>query len=330
LRPPIRSFWQLPSDLPTLGLTALAGSLIWTLLGVLVAAVAGQLQPFLQQWFLVQGFFATIAAIYLGLLPFTKALSLRLVPVLAPGASPENIYQPRDRLRFRTPVVLVIFVIGTLTTTQLGFAVPKPTLYFMWATCGIICFLAGFATWHVVEVLTVAGRIKSLPIQVFSYSPSETRSLKGLAGYFTFFGAALTAGYAFALTGTLLGNWKGDPAFVRFVQLLWPLVYVPTCIIVVTYPHIAIHGLIRQEKDRLITLYQFEINRILAHSDSLTNQDIERVNALATLIEKIEKTPNYALTVPITLTTMATCAFNLVSLAIPKEVLASWVQHRFF
>lgn len=329
MEPRIRSFWQLPSDLPTLGLTAFAGSVIWTLMGALIAAVADQVQPFLRQWLLVQGFFATTAAIYLGLLPFTKALCVRLVPMLEPGASPEHVYQPRDRLRFRTPIVLAIFVVGTITTTQLGFAVPKPTLYFMWTTCGVICLLAGFATWHVVEVLTVAGRLSGLPIQVFSYSPAETRSLKGLAGYFTFFGVAMTAGYAFALAGTLLGSWNGDPPFVHFVQLLWPLVYVPTCIIVITYPHIAIHGLIRREKDRLITRYQSDINRILSHSESLENADIDRVNALAGLIEKIEKTPNYALTLPITLTTIATCTFNVFSLAIPKEVLSSWVQHRF-
>jgi hypothetical protein len=270
-----------------------------------------------------------IAAIYLGLLPFTNALSDRLTPVLKPGTSPKQVFQPTDRLRLRLPIVLAIFLIGTITTTQLGFGVPPPTLYFMWATCAIICFLAGFATWHVVEVLTVAGQIKNLPIEVFSYSPSETRSLKGLAAYFTFFGVAMTCGYAFALAGTLLPSWKGDPAFVRFVQLLWPLVYVPTCVVVVTYPHIAIHRLIRREKDRLITQYQHEINGILAHSDSLTNEDIDRVNALAGLIEKIERTPNYALTIPIALTTMATCSFNLVSLIIPKEALSNWVQHRF-
>lgn len=327
--PHTRRFWQLPDDLPTLGLVAVAGSLVWTLLGCMLAAVAGQLKPFLQQWFLVQGSFAMIAAIYLGLLPFTTSLSDRLSPMLRPETPPNLAFQPPSRLRFRPFVVLAIFVVGTTTTTQLGFAVPKPTLYFMWATCAVICFLAGFATWHVVEVLTVAGRIKTLPVQVFSYSPGETRSLKRIAAYFTFFGIAMTCGYAFALAGTLIADWKGDPAFVRFVQLLWPLVYVPTCLVVVTYPHIAIHGLIRREKDRLITQYQAQINKILSHSDSLTNEDIDRVNALASLIEKIESTPNYAITIPIALTTLATYAFNAASLLIPKEVLTNWVQLHF-
>src|SRR5207248_3235008 len=110
------------------------------------------------------------------------------------------------------------------------------------------------------------------------------------AAYFTFFGITMTCGYAFALIGTLLPQWNGNVNFVRFVQLLWPLVYVPICLIIVTYPHIAIHDLIRREKDRLITIYQQQINQILAHSETLTNEDIERVNALAGLIDKIEKT----------------------------------------
>ena len=326
----LRKFWRLPNDLPTLGIVALAGSIIWTLLGCLIAALADQLHLFIPQWIRVQASFAMIAAIYLGLLPFTSALADRLAPMLKPRASPKRVFQPPNRLRFRTPIVLAIFIVGTVTTTQLGFAVPKPTLYFMWATCGVICLLAGFATWHVVEVLTVAGRIKGLPVEVFRYAPSETRSLKHIASYFTFFGIAMTCGYAFALAGTLLADWQGDPTFVRFVQLLWPLVYVPTCLFVVTYPHVAIHGLIRREKDRLITLYQQQINRILTQDEALSNEAIERVNSLASLIERIEKTPNYAITFPIALSTIATYAVNLGSLLIPKEALASWVQHRFF
>lgn len=330
MRPRLPRFWRLPRDLPTLTIVAVSGSIVWTLIGCLLAAVADQLEAFLRQWLLSQASFAMIAALYLGLLPFTGVLADRVAPMLKARSSPKRVLQPPRRLRFRTPIVAGVSVVGTMTTTQLGFALEKPTLYFMWATCFVICSLAGFATWHVVEVLSVAGRIKSLPVPVFSYSPSETRSLKRLATYFAFFGAAMTVGYAFALAGTLLPHWKADPSFVRFVQLLWPLVYVPTCLIVTTYPQLAIHDLIRHEKDRLISLYQAQINEILAHSDALSKDDIERVNALAGLIEKIEKSPNYAITMPIAVSTVATYSVNVASLFIPKGALSNWVQHRFF
>lgn len=315
-----------PPTLPLLALIAVGGSAFWTLLGCLVAAIGGQFDQFIREWVLAQGFFSVLAAIFLGFIALSPALE-QTVRTLGPDAATATMWtRPRAMAAGRWAVIVFVAGIGTLTTTHLGFETPPPGRYFMWFTCGLICILAGFATWHAVDVMRVASSLHMLRIKFFVYSPGDTKSLKHLAVHFVVFGLGMTVGYVFAVVGTLSPLWTGNPVLVRAIQAFWPMIYVPLCIAVTTYPHVMIYRLIRQEKDRLIGSYQEEINGIIGEGHSLTKQDIERVNALADLIRRIESSPRFAVNFPIALGTVVTYVVNIGSLFVPKELLVHVVR----
>lgn len=318
--------WRPPSSLPLLGLIAVVGALAWTLLGCLISVVSGSLSAFWREWLLIQGFFDVAAAMFLGFLALSPALADTLRK-LAPDTKNVERWARRPTVKkLRLATIAFVTIVGSITTTQLGFAVPLPARFFMWVTCVGVCVFAGFITWHAAEVIYTATRIEKLKIKFFVYSPGETRSLKGLAVHFVTFGLGMTLGYIFAFIGTISPQWTGNPIFVKTVQAFWPMIYVPLCLIVVTYPHLAIHRLIRREKDRLIISYQEEINSIIEGGDSLSQQDIERINALADLIRKIERSPSFAVNFPIALGTIFTYVANIGSLFIPKELVVNTIH----
>jgi hypothetical protein len=306
---------------------AVAGASVWTLLGCLVSAFNNSLHAFWREWLFIQGFFDLIAALFLGFLVFSPALA-DILHQLSPDSLNVKRWAEGQRVtNCRRVIIAFVMIIGTITTTQLGFAVAPPALYFMWLTCAGVCILAGLITWHAVEVIYTATQIEKLKIKFFAYSPGETKSLKKLAVYFVTFGLAMTFGYIFAFVGTLSPLWIGNPVFVRTVQAFWPTVYVPLCLIIVTYPHLVIHRLIRREKDRLIISYQEEINSIIEEHSSLSQQDIEKVNALADLIKKIENSPSFAINFPIAIGTLFTYVANLGSLFVPKEMVVNVIRN---
>jgi hypothetical protein len=84
--------------------------------------------------------------------------------------------------------------------------------------------------------------------------------------------------------------------------------------------------LIRQEKDRLILLYQEQINSIIGEGHSLSSEDVERVNALDDLIRRIEDSPSFAVSFPIALGTAITYIVNIGSLFIPKDLVVQMIR----
>lgn len=318
--------WRPPSSLPLLGLMAVGGALLWTLIGCLIAALGASTGAFWKEWLLIQGFFDVTAAIFLGFLALSPALDDNLRQ-LTSGFKDARLWSQRPTSAgYRLSVIVFVSVVGSLTTISLGFAVPPPARYFMWITCVGVCIFAGLITWHAVEVIDAANNLDKLKIRFFLYSPGETRSLKKLAIYFVTFGLAMTFGYIFSFIGTISPHWTGRPAFVRAVQAFWPMIYVPLCLIVTTYPHLVIHRLIRQEKDRLIASYQEQINSIIGEEPSLSQADIEKINALANLIRSIERSPSFALNFPIATGTLLTYLANLGSLFVPKDLLAHLIR----
>jgi hypothetical protein len=318
--------WRPPPSLPLLGLIGIVGALVWTLLGCLVSALTGSVSDFWRQWTLIQGFFDVAAAIFLGLLALSPALANTLDELDPSEAGVEEWTSRPVIAKSRWTTIALVTLIGSFTTTQLGFAVPPPALYFMWLTCVGVCFLAGFATWHAVEVLHTANRIEKLKIKFFTYSPGETKSLQRLAAHFVIFGLGMTFGYIFAFIGTMSPLWTGNRVYVRTVQAFWPTIYVPLCLVLVTYPHLILHRLIRKEKDRLIISYQEQINSIIGEGSSLSQQDIEKVNALANLIRKIERSPSFAVNFPIAIGTVFTYLANIGSLIVPKDLVAQIIR----
>lgn len=319
--------WTPPANLAFLGLIAVAGAFAWTLVGCFIAVVSGSLRAFWKEWLLIQGFFAAAAAIFLGLVSLSPALT----DLLGQASDSKKIdiwLQKTSVIRFRRTVIWFVTMVGTATTTSLGFSVGSPTRYFMWTTCLGVCVMAGVITWHAIEVLYAATQLDTLKIKFFVYSPGETRSLKKLAVYFVTFSVAVTVGYVFAFTGTMSPLWQGKPTWVNAVRAFWPVIYVPLCLLITTYPHLAIHRLIRQEKDRLIMCYQEQINLLIADGKPPSKEEIERINALADLIRKIEGSPSFALNFPIAVSAILTYIVNIGSLFIPKELIAQVIRSR--
>lgn len=323
-RPPFT--WRPPSSLPLLGLIAVGGALAWTLVGCFVAAVSGSTKAFVREWLLIQGFFDVTVAIFLGFLAVSPALSDVLQQVTSDATSMKLWSHRPTATNYRRCIVFFVAVLGSFTTTRLGFGVPPPARYFMWVTCVGVCICAGLITWHALEVINAASSIEKLKIKFFLYSPGETRSLKRLAAYFVTFGLGMTFGYIVSFIGTISPHWTGNPAFVRTVQAFWPVIYVPLCLVVTTYPHLVIYRLIRQEKDRLVASYQDQINSIIGDQPSLSQQDIEKINALADLIKSVEGSPSFALNFPIAIGTVITYLVNIGSLFVSKDLLAQIIR----
>lgn len=299
-------------------------SLCWTGLGVLLAIFNDSLDSFAKEWLLLQGFFMVGAAVFLSSLEVFQVLPALMAHALNPRASSSQKTLPKYS-RSKRAVVTLIATLGTTSLISLGFNGRGATLYFMWLTAFLVSFLAGFATWHAIEIMVSCRQLRSLPLKVFTYSPAETKELCSLAEYFSIFGVFITVSYVFAFAGTMSANWTGDPSYVRLVQLFWPIIYVPLCIAVLVYPHVVIHRLICREKERLLDRCQAQINEILAKSD-LDKEDIERTNSLADFFEKVQKTPNYAVNVQIAFGTATTIAINLGSLLVPREVVGDFVR----
>ena len=318
--------WRPPSSIPLLALIAFVSALGWTLIGLLISAISSSLMSFWIEWLSIQGFFAVAAAIFLGLLALSPSLADALRQ-LTTGAPNVKRWNKRTAIaNWRRVTIAFVTIVGSITTTQLGFSVAPPARYFMWLTCIGVCVFAGLITWHAIEVIHTATRIEKLKIKFFVYSPGETLSLKRLALHYVTFGLGMTFGYIFAFIGTLSPLWTGNPVFIRTVQAFWPVIYVPLCLFIITYPHLAIHHLIRREKDRLILSYQEEINSIIGDQSPVSQQDIERINALANLIRKIEDSPSFALNFPIAIGTGLMYVANVGSLFVPKELVVAIIH----
>jgi hypothetical protein len=325
-----RSAWRPPASFPLLGLIAIIGAAAWTLLGCLLAAASSSFSMYWREWVFGQAFFAVAAALFLGFLSLSRCFAHTIAELSPQGDLVDHWQSGRAVKITRFAVIAFIFIVGTFSLIKLGFGVRPPTRYFMWLTCAGICFFAGFATWHGIEVLYLATHLSELKVKFFVYSPGETRSLKKLAVYFVIYGLGMTIGYVFAFVGTMSPLWQGNPVWVNTVRAFWPIIYVPLCLTIATYPHLCIFRLIRQEKDRLIVLYQEQINSIIGEGHSLSREDVERINSLADLIKRIDTSPSFAFNFPIALGTAVTYVVNIATLIVPKELLLQTIKKSLF
>lgn len=300
---------------------AVAGAVAWTLAGCLLSLWGPGLESFLRVWGLSQSGLAVFFGIFLGFLSRGSTLSA-LMKELDPNCGAVWHRMPLSGF----PIVAFVAVIGTFTTTNLGFPLRQPSLAFMWITCGVVCFLAGCATVHAIEIVLAARCLDRLKLRLFAISPGETKALRRLASYFSVFGGVLTGGYIITFIGTISVDWTGPTRFVRSVQLLWPMIYVPLCLTVITYPLFSIRSIVRREKDRLLSRYQEEINSILENSDLPSIDDIERVNALVDIIRRIDESPDYALSLPVAVTTVSSYVLQIGSLLVPREAAGEWLR----
>lgn len=296
---------------------SIVGSAIWTSLGLWTSHASANPYTFLRDWFLLQG--PPLICVGFFLLPFTR--SRRLEKLAADIGCPERI--SKIPARWQITICTVVTVLGTASLISLGFPARGLTLSFMWITCFLICFMASFATLHALAVLKFASQLPSCSMNLHPYSPADTPGIRKLAEYIAFFGFVVSIGYVFAFTGTVSGNWVATSPMVRAVQFFWPIIYVPLCLTTLLYPHIAIHSIIRNEKDRTIMGLQAKITDLVAVEENLSNEEIDRLNSLADLIQKIESTPNFPRNISLIGSLSLTVIANVGSLLVPREALAA-------
>jgi len=196
----------------------------------------------------------------------------------------------------------------------MGFDATGTSLWFMWVTCAAICTAAGYLTLHAVDILFIVHRLEKGGINVFSYAPARTPEFREIIGYFTTFTAILSVGYAFAFVATLRGHWTGNKQYIEIIQWFWPVVYVPICSLALVYPHVVLHNLVQRAKERILNSYQIQIDRLLTEYQGLKVDDVQRVNNLAQLFDRISATPNYVIDLGVAFRTVIPFAFNLAIL----------------
>lgn len=311
----------------TLFLLALLVSGIWTFFAAAIGATGRNFEQFMREWVLLQG----TPVLLLGTFIVFLHLSHRLPRITRDLFGPKVAFPkllPSWLHRLRIPLFLFISAIGTASLIQLGFNADGVGLIFLSISCFFVCLFAAVATLHALEILSIFRTLKHAKLDLFLYSPADTRGVRRITWYATFYGIVLTVGYALTMIATFAANWQAPSASVRMVQFFWPILYVPLCLAVLLYPHAVIHAVVRRQKDRLISELQASINEILSASD-LTKEKVDRVNALADFIDRIEATPNYAVGIGVATGTVLPALFNVLTLIVPKPLIESLVGRVF-
>jgi len=286
--------------------------LVWTLVGCGVAFLQGyDVQTFLREWVDLQGPFLIALGTWLLLIIRSGSFTARIKQLTTDGSAHPGVF--KNRL-LRYTIVVSVTVLGFISLARMGFNGHGAVLVLMWITCVCIDFASGLVTLHSLEVLAVVHNLQKQGLKVSRYAPARTPELRSVVTYFSSFTLLMTVGYAFALLGTLRGHWTGSEDYVQAVRLFWPLIYVPTCCLVLIYPHVVIHKLIQREKERTLSLYQDDIDKLLSKYGDLKTEEIERTNTLAQLFDRVTATPNYVIDVGIAVRTLLPLIFNLVTL----------------
>lgn len=293
-------------------LTGVLVGLVWTLAGCGVAFLQGyDVQTFLREWVDLQGPFLIALGTWLLLIIRSGSFTARIEQLTADGSANPGVLKNRF---LRSAIVASVTIFGFISVARMGFNGYGAVLVLMWITCVCIDFASGLVTLHALEVLAVVHNLQKQDIKVSRYAPARTPELRSVVTYFSSFTLLMTVGYAFALLGTLRGHWTGSAEYVQAVRLFWPLIYVPTCCLVLIYPHVVVHKLIQREKERTLSLYQQDIDKLLSKYGDLKTEEIERTNTLAQLFDRVTATPNYVIDVGIAVRTVLPLVFNLVTL----------------
>ncbi|HEY0322030.1 MAG TPA: hypothetical protein VGC66_13810 [Pyrinomonadaceae bacterium] len=284
----------------------------WTLVACGLAFLQGDdVRSFLREWTNLQGPFLIALGTWLLLMIRSRSFTARVSRLTADGSVNPGIFKNRI-VRFL--IVGFVTVLGFISVASMGFNGHGVVLVFMWITCICIDFASGLVTLHSLELLAVIHNLQQQEIKVSRYAPARTPELRSLVSYFSSFTLLMTVGYAFALLGTLKGHWTGSQDYIQAVRLFWPLIYVPTCCVVLIYPHIVVHKLIQREKERTLSSCQQDMDKLLSKYGNLKTEEVERTNTLAQLFDRVTATPDYVIDFGIAVRTILPLAFNLVTL----------------
>lgn len=285
--------------------------LAWTFAGCGVAAIEGSLREFLQEWVRLQGFVLIAVGTWLLLMIRSSSFTARVSRLVTDGAERLGVMGKRA---FHFGIVGAVTVVGTATVSSMGFNGQGAVLVFMWVTCGLICLASGVVTSHTLRVLGAVHHLRPERTKLSRFAPARTPELRAVVSYFSSYTVLVTIGYVFAVLTTVLGRWTGDKEYIDAVRLFWPLIYVPTCTVALIYPHVVVHRLIQNEKERTLLSCQRDIDDLLSKYANLKKEEIERTNELAQLFERIAATPNYVIDFGIAARTILPLVFNVITL----------------
>jgi hypothetical protein len=296
---------------------SVAIALVWTLTGGVIAEQQGDLEHFFAEWRLLQGPFLIGLGTMLILISRSGALESRAHNLAREhGASPVGLASRS----LRVLILTAVFFGGSASIIGMGFDARGPVLVFIWVSCLAVCAAAASLTLHTIDLLLIVHRLERSGIKTFSYSPARTPALRDIISYFTSFTFVLSIGYFFAFLGMLRGHWTGDPTYVQAVLWFWPLIYVPVCSVALIYPHVVMHRLVTREKEKTLGSYQSKIDELLAHYQNMHGEDIQRLNNLAQLFDRISATPDYVIDFGIAIRTFLPLAIN-VAILFAKPIL---------
>jgi hypothetical protein len=281
---------------------------VWTLAGFAVALLQGDENHFVAEWARMQAFPCLALGVWLLLIAKSGALRDRIRKLKKEGsATPEGIASQRVRVS----TISLVALAGSVIFINMGFNAVGLLLAFMWLLCVFICILAGIVTLHGIDLIIAIHNLERVELKMFGYAPARTPELRELVSYFTFFSLLFTVAYAFACVGTLKGQWTGNRAFIEAAQWFWPAIYVPVCTIALLYPHFVVHRLIRRSKESTLSSYQRDIDGLLGNYESLDTGQVERINSLAQVFDRISATPDYVIDFGIAARTILPHVVNL-------------------
>jgi hypothetical protein len=302
---------------PSYFAVSVATALAWTFVGGVIAEQQGVLEHFLAEWRLLQGPFLIGLGTMLILISRSGALESRANKLAREhGTNPLGL----GSRSLRILVLIAVFFGGSASIIGMGFDARGPVLVFIWASCLAVCAAAANLTLHTIDLLLIVHRLEKLGIKTFSYSPARTPALRDIISYFSSFTFVLSIGYLFAFLGMLRGHWTGNPTYVQAVLWFWPLVYVPVCSVALIYPHVVMHRLVTREKEKTLGSYQVKIDELLAHYQNMHGEDIQELNNLAQLFDRISATPDYVIDFGIAIRTFLPLAIN-VAILFAKPIL---------
>lgn len=293
-------------------LAGLVAATLWTAVGGTIAYFTADVQEFVAEWRRLQALPSLALATWLLLLSQSGLFETRISRLMKESSARPSGFRSKGS---RWTVVIAFSFLGPGTLIGMGFNAHGPLLMFYWATAIISGFMAGLVMVHTVHVVMVIHQLRPANVKMFSYSPAQTPELREVVGYFATFSLILSIAYLFAFLGTINGRWTGNPQFVHGVQLFWPIVYVPVCTTTLLYPHIAVHRLIKTQKERVVVSYHREIDGLLGEYQNLNNESVQRVNTISQFLERMNSTPNYVIDFGLAIKTVTPLVFNLIILS---------------
>lgn len=293
--------------------TGLLTSAVWMAAGCVITLIQGDnVRSFVRDWINYQGPFLIWLGTWLLLMIRSKSFSARVSALTCDGSVKLSIVGTR---LFRFLLVGAVTSLTFVSGIRMGFYGRGAVLLFLWLTYICIEIATGLVTLHALEILVVVRNLQHQKLALSHYAPARTPELRSVVTYFSAYVFLIAVGQVLGLLGTLKGHWTGAQQNVEVFRWFWSLVYFPMSSVLLIYSHWVVHKLIQKEKEHTVSTYRQELEEHLTrHDPSTRDNQIERTNHLAELVDRITASPNYVVDFGIAARTLLPFAVNLLTL----------------